>query len=221
MACPSSASRAFSSASRLQSCWRVLGQRAPLGELGALDLLLGRLHHPAVAQPHQRVVCRDAVYPGAEGRIPPEILEVLVRGQEGVLGDLRRVRLRARHPQRQAEHLVPVGLHQRLEGGHVPGLRARQELLVVLLGLRPRWTFWLHPSSQSGRRQGRRRASGTARRLTWRLSFTHSRKGFGGPRPRVVHADPRPPRHLRLRPPTPPARHTAAMIGGPIDCGPG
>ena len=74
------------------------------------------------------------MHPGAEGGLAPELGEVLVGGEEGVLGDLRRVRLGPRHPQRQAVDLVLVALHQGLEGGHVPLLGALEQGIPVSRG---------------------------------------------------------------------------------------
>src|SRR4030095_7390257 len=56
-------------------------------------------------------------------RSAPELAEVLVSGEEGVLGDLRRVGLAAGHPERQAVDLLLVAADQRLEGGHVAAPR--------------------------------------------------------------------------------------------------
>ena len=86
---------------------------------------------PAVAQPHERIVGGDAVDPGAERRLPAEVLEVLVGGEEGVLGDLRRVRLGPGHPEGEAVDLVLLALHQGLEGGDVALLGALEQLVRV------------------------------------------------------------------------------------------
>src|SRR6185295_10986196 len=171
----------------------------------------------------QGVVGRDAVHPAAEGRLAAELAQVLVGGEEGVLGDLRSVGLAPRHPERESVDLLLVPAHQRLEGGHVPGLRTGHELAVVLdaVGLR----HGKHPRLSGGRAEVKRRlgswgygdtsAANTGSpftSLTMIAGFTTSRSG-----PRVMR--PVMPSKSRVRaicsrsagPPTPPDRRSASI----------
>ena len=90
----------------------------------------------AAAQMVQAKVGDDPVEPGVEGALEPEVAEVAVGLEEGLLVNVLGVLLVAQHVQREAEDGLVVAADQRVEGGAVAALSFADEFVVfgALLG---------------------------------------------------------------------------------------
>src|SRR5215510_2686013 len=82
---------------------------------------------------HQRRVGCDAIEPGSELRVAAKRRQMPVHLKESVLQYVGRLGI-AREPAGESEHTGLIPLHNRFEGGVVPGRGARGERFVARLG---------------------------------------------------------------------------------------